>query len=49
MRRSIQTGANAWITVEGVMIDVTIFRKQKGKVQDPCLVPATGARKAWRR
>ena len=40
VRRRIQTGANAWRNVEGVMVDGKISRKLKGKVLDSCVVPA---------
>ena len=40
VRRRIQAGANAWRHVEGVMVDIQISRKLKGKVLDSCVVPA---------
>ena len=41
MRLRIQAGANAWIHVEGVMVDRKISRKLKGKVLHSCVVPAS--------
>ena len=41
VRRRIQAGTNAWINVEGVMVDRTISRKLKGKVLYSCVVPAS--------
>ena len=37
VRRRIQAGANAWINIEGVMVDRTISRKLKGKVLSSCV------------
>ena len=39
--RRIQTGANAWRDVEGVMVDRKISRKLKEKVLYACVVPAS--------
>ena len=39
VQRRIQTGANAWRNVEGVMVDRKISRKLK--VVDSCVVPAS--------
>ena len=41
VRRRIQTGANAWRNVEGVMMARKISRKLKGNVLDSCVVPAS--------
>ena len=41
VRRRIQAGANAWRTVEGVMVDRKISSKLKGMVLDSCVVPAS--------
>ncbi len=41
VRRRIQAGANAWRSVEGVMVDRNISRKLKWKVLDSCVVPAS--------
>ena len=41
VRRRIQTGANAWRHVEGVMMDRKISSKLKEKALDSCVVPAS--------
>ena len=41
VQRRIQTGANTWRNVDGVMVDRKISRKLKGKVLDNCVVPAS--------
>ena len=41
VRCRMQAGANAWRSVEGVMVDRKISRKLKGKVLDYCVVPAS--------
>ena len=41
VRRRIHARANARRNVEGVMVDIKISRKLKGKVLDSCLVPAS--------
>ena len=40
VRRRVQTGANAWRQVEGVMSDRHISKKLKGKVLGACVTPA---------
>ena len=40
VRRRMQSGANAWRNVEGLMVDRNISRKLKGKVLDSYVVPA---------
>ena len=40
VRRRIQTGANAWRNLEGVMVDRKISRKLNGKVLDSFVVSA---------
>ena len=40
VRRRIQSGANAWRKVEGVMLDRKISKKLKGKVVRACVTPA---------
>ena len=39
-RRRVQAGANAWIAVEGVMVDRRISKRLKGKVLSTCVTPA---------
>ena len=41
VRRRIKAGADAWINVEGVMVDRNISRKLKGMVLDSCVVTAS--------
>ena len=40
LSRRVQSGANAWRKVEGVMADRRISKKLKGKVLSVCVVPA---------
>ena len=40
VRRWIQAGANVWRKVEGVMLDINISKKLKGKVLRACVTPA---------
>ena len=39
-RRRVQTGANAWRAVEGVMADRWISKRLKGKAMSTCVTPA---------
>ena len=40
VRRRVQVGVNAWRQVEGVMSDMHISKKLKGKVLGACVTPA---------
>ena len=40
VRRRVQTGANAWREVEGVMADRRISKRIKGNVINTCVTPA---------
>ena len=40
MRRRIQTGANAWRNVEGVMLERNVLKMLKGKVLSERVAPA---------
>ena len=40
VRRRTQAGANAWIKVEGVMVDRHISKMLKAKVMRTCVTPA---------
>ena len=41
-RRRVQAGANAWIAVEGVMVDRRISKRLKGKVMSTCVPVRNG-------
>ena len=40
IRRGVPAGASAWRKVEGVMLDIHMSRKLKGKVLSSCIIPA---------